>query len=50
MRGRTPLAAAALAADFTLAGMKATSDDKDHWYGTKFEKALPQLIAALGEE
>ncbi len=47
LRGRTPLQAAALAADFTLAGMKATSDDPAHWYGTKFEKALPQLIRAL---
>ncbi len=47
MRGRTPLQAATLAADFTLAGMKATSDDKSHWYGTKFEKVLPELIAAL---
>ena len=50
MRGRTPMQAAAIAAEFVLAGMRATSDDKDHWYGTKFEKALPQLIRALGED
>ncbi len=49
MRGRTPLQAAALAADFVLAGMRATSEDKSHWYGTKFEKVLPELIAALNQ-
>ncbi len=47
LRERTPLQAATIAADFTLAGMKATSSDPSHWYGTKFEKALPQLITAL---
>ncbi len=49
MRGREPLQAATVAAEFVLAGMRATSDDKAHWYGTKFEKALPQLIAALND-
>lgn len=47
MRGRSPLAAATIAADFTLAGMKATQGDQTHWYGTKFEKALPMLIKKL---
>ena len=47
MRGRTPIEAARIAADFTLAGMKATVEDESHWYGTKFEKVLPQLIRAL---
>ena len=46
-RGRDLLAAAKIAADFTLAGMKATAGDSTHWYGTKFEKALPILIDAL---
>ncbi len=47
MRGRSMLEAARIAADFTLAGMKATQGDEAHWYGTKFEKALPLLIDAL---
>ena len=47
MRGKTVAEAAQIAADFTLAGMKATQGDEAHWYGTKFEKALPVLIDAL---
>ncbi len=47
MRGNDLLPAAKIAADFTLAGMKATIGDPTHRYGTKFEKALPFLIAAL---
>ena len=43
LRGKAPFDAAVIAADFTLAGMKATADDESHWYGTKFEKVLPQL-------
>lgn len=46
---RTPLEAAKLAADFTLAGMKATIGDDTHWYGTKFEKALPLLVSELNK-
>lgn len=42
--GRPMIEAARLAADFTLAGMKATAGDASHWYGTKFEKALPLLV------
>ncbi len=49
VRGRTPLEAARIAADFTLAGMKATIDDEAHWYGTKFEKALPLLVNELNK-
>ncbi len=48
-RGHTALRAAEIAADFTLAGMKATAGDESHWYGTKFEKALPLLYRMLGE-
>ena len=36
-----------IAADYTLECMKKTADDPDHWYGVKFEKALPQLIKSL---
>ena len=49
MRGKSAADAARVAADFTLAGMKATVGDPGHRYGTKFEKAIPTLIAALGE-
>lgn len=49
VRGKAPLAAAKIAADFTLAGMKATQGDDAHWYGTKFEKALPMLIGELNK-
>ncbi len=49
VQGRTPLAAAKVAADFTLAGMKATQGDDTHWYGTKFEKALPLLVNELNK-
>ena len=47
VRGKSTVEAARIAADFTLAGMKATQGDEAHWYGTKFEKALPLLIDAL---
>ena len=45
VRGKTPLEAARVAGNFTLAGMKATA--KDHWYGTQFEKAIPVLLEEL---
>ena len=47
MRGKSELEAATVAAEFTLAGMRATIDDETHRYGTKFEKALPRLIELL---
>ncbi len=46
-KGKVPIEAACIAADFTLAGMKITATDEGHWYGTKFEGALPLLIEAL---
>lgn len=49
MRDRSPIEAAKIAADFTVAGMKATADAEAHWYGTRFEKALPMLIAQLNK-
>lgn len=48
-RGKTIPEAAALAADFVVESMKATLDDKEHWYGVKFEKALPYLIKRLAD-
>lgn len=48
MRGKTAIQAAAIAADFVVESIKHTLDDKeDHWYGVKFEKAIPSLIKAL---
>ena len=48
MRGKSALQAAKIAADFVVDSIKKTLDDKtDHWYGVKFEKAIPGLIKAL---
>lgn len=49
-RGWTVYDASALAADVVVESMKATLDDKDHWYGVKFEKALPYLIERLSRD
>ena len=40
--------AAKIAADFTVSCIENTIDDKDHWYGVKFEPMLGKLIKALG--
>lgn len=45
--GRAPLEAAQIAADFTVAAMRAT--EEAHWYGVRFEKVLPLLAKALEE-
>ena len=47
MRGKTAFEAAKIAADYTVSCIEATADDKSHWYGAKFEPALPKLIDAL---
>ena len=44
MQGKTPIEAASIAADFVVESMKLTLGDTEHWYGVKFEKALPLLI------
>ena len=49
VRGRSALEAATLAADFTLAAMRATQDDESHTYGVKFEKVLPLLVNELNK-
>ena len=43
--GKSALEAARVAGNFTLAGMKATTEG--HWYGTQFEKAIPVLLDEL---
>ncbi len=47
LRGKSAIDAAAIAADYTVACMKATLPDPTHSYGVKFEPLLPKLIAAL---
>ncbi len=44
MRGKTAFEAARIAADYTMECIKATADEKDHWYGAKFEPVLGKLI------
>lgn len=38
---------AKIAADYTLECIEKTKGDDSHWYGVKFESALPYLIKAL---
>lgn len=47
MHGKTVPEAARIAADYTLACIKNTLGDSDHWYGVKFEPLLGELIEAL---
>ena len=46
-RGKSLQEAAAIAADYVVESIKNTIDDKDHWYGVKFEKAIPYLIKKI---
>ena len=47
MRGKSVIEAASIAADFVVESIKHTLGDKDHWYGAKFEKAIPYLVSRL---
>ena len=47
LRGMNAFEAAKLAADFTVRSIENTLGDESHWYGVKFETALPMLIEAL---
>ena len=47
LRGMSTFEAAKLAADYTVESIKKTRDDPSHWYGVKFEKAMPYLIQQL---
>ena len=47
MRGMSIYDSAALAADYTVESIKLTMDDDSHWYGVKFEKALPMLAQRI---
>lgn len=47
MNGKSILEAAKIAADYTVACIEKTQGDDSHWYGVKFELALPTLIEML---
>jgi len=49
MRGNSLYDAVRIAADYTVRCIEKTIDDETHWYGTKFELALPYLVNTLGE-
>ncbi len=49
LRGKTVAKSAKIAADYTTECIRATVDDKSHWYGTKFEPVLGKLIAMINE-
>lgn len=49
MQGKSELESAALAADFVVESIKKTIDDDTHWYGVKFEQALPLLVNSLNK-
>ena len=40
---------AVLAADYTVRCIEVTQGDAAHWYGVKFELALPEFIRMLGK-
>ena len=41
--------AAVLAADYTVRCIELTQGDPEHWYGVKFELALPDFLRMLGK-
>lgn len=47
MRGHSAFESAKIAADYTVQCIVNTQDDPNHWYGVKFETAIPNLIEML---
>ena len=47
MQGKSMFDAVQIASDYTVECIENTVDDESHWYGTKFEIALPSLIRML---
>ncbi|MBR6824071.1 MAG: pyridoxamine kinase [Firmicutes bacterium] len=47
VRGKSLFAAAKIAADYTVRCIENTQNNPEHWYGVKFETALPELIGML---
>ncbi len=48
LNGRDAYEAARIAADYTLRCIEVTQGDPEHWYGVKFEAALPEYLGMLG--
>jgi len=48
MQGKDKYEAVKIAADFTCCCIQNTAENPAHWYGVKFETALPELIRTLG--
>lgn len=48
-RGSSAYEAAKIAADYTLACIKETADEPNHWYGAKFEPTLGKLIDMIND-
>ena len=46
-RGKSAFDSAKIAADYTVKCILDTQNDPTHWYGARFENALPSLIEAL---
>jgi hypothetical protein len=47
MKGKTMREAVETAAKFVSEAILKTIDDDSHWYGVKFEKAIPVLVREL---
>ena len=49
MRGNSLFDSVCIAADYTVSCIEKTLSDDSHWYGVKFELAIPYLVNRLGE-
>ncbi len=49
VRGKSAYDAAKIAADYTVACIKETAKDPDHWYGARFEPVLGKLIEMVNQ-
>lgn len=49
LNGKTEYEAARIAADYTVICIENTCGDKEHWYGAKFETAIPDYLRLLGK-
>ncbi|MBR2646317.1 MAG: pyridoxamine kinase [Clostridia bacterium] len=49
LNGKSLFSAAKIAADYTVECIKRTQGDETHWYGVKFELALPYLMELIAK-
>jgi pyridoxine kinase len=47
MIGKSPVQATKIAGEFTKKALEKTIGDENHWYGVKFEQAIPELYDLL---